>query len=94
MNEEILEREKLREEEITKFKLSLEDASEQQQRTLELEMMRRRQELESNIFARNAKLQDALLEKDRLREEEAAALKLELEAKYLFLSLLVSCKFF
>lgn len=67
---------------MTKFKQNLEDGAAEHQREQELAMVRRRQELEDSIFARNAKLQDALLEKDRLREEESATLQLELEAKY------------
>jgi hypothetical protein len=83
LNDEFLEREKQREEEVTKFKLSLEETAEQQRRTLELEMSRNRQELDNVTFARNEKLKDSLLEKDKLREEECANLKIELETKYL-----------
>ena len=83
MNDEFLDREKLREDEVTKFKLALEEAAEQQQRTFEIDMTKTRQELENAAQARNAKLKETLLEKDKFREDECTALKLELEAKYL-----------
>lgn len=82
LNDEFLERDKQREEEVTKFKLALEEAAEQQQRTFEIEMTKTRQELENVMAARNAKFKEALLEKDRIREDECAALKLDLEVKY------------
>ena len=82
MNNEFLEREKQREDEVTKFKMSLEDAADQQQRTFEIEMTKTRLELENAALARNTKFKEELVEKDKIREEECAALKLELEAKY------------
>lgn len=83
MNEEFLVREKQREDEVTQFKENLEDAAEQRQREHEIDMAKARQELENTTYARNVLLKETLLEKDKMREEECAALKLELEAKYL-----------
>lgn len=84
LNDEFLERDRVREDEVAKFKAALEDAAGQRQRQLELDMARRRQENEEAMLARAAKLQDALVEKDKMREEEAAAFKQDLDRKYPF----------